>query len=54
MDGAFGGNPDIAVEPTDQQLADLACAPVRFVGLQPDNQAFDLLRQLVGVAHRSA
>src|SRR5947209_15623722 len=54
MDRAFGGNPDIAVEPTDQQLADLTCAPVRFVGLQPDNQTFDLLRQLVGVAHRSA
>src|SRR5512133_1921489 len=24
----------------------------QFIGLQPDNQAFDRLRQLVGVAHR--
>jgi hypothetical protein len=44
MDGAFGRNPDIAVEPSDQQFADLARAPVRFLGLQPDNQALDLLR----------
>ena len=29
MDGAFGGNPDIAGEPADQQLADLARAPMR-------------------------
>jgi hypothetical protein len=27
MDGAFGRNPDIAVEPSDQQLPDLARAP---------------------------
>ena len=29
-------------------------APVRLLGLQPDNQALNLLRQLVGVAHRTA
>ena len=52
MDGALGGNPDIAVEPPDQQFADLAGAPVRLLALQPDNQALDLLRELVGVAHR--
>ncbi len=52
MDGAFGRNPDIAIEPPDQQFADLARAPVRLLGLEPDNQALDLLRQLVGIAHR--
>ena len=54
MDGALGWNPDIAVEPPDQELADLARAPMRLLGLQPDDQALDLLRQLVGVAHRPA
>jgi len=34
MDGAFGRNPDIAIEPPDQQFADLARAPVRFLGLR--------------------
>jgi hypothetical protein len=52
MDGAFGRNPDIAVEPSDQQFPDLARAPVRLLGLEPDNQALDLLRELVGIAHR--
>jgi len=54
MDGALGWNPDIAVEPPDQKFADLAGAPVGFVGLQPDNQSLDLLGQLIGVAHRPA
>jgi hypothetical protein len=53
MDGAFGRNPDIAVEPPDQELPDLAGAPVRLLGLEPDNQALDLLGQLVGVADRA-
>ena len=44
MDGALGRNPDIAVEPPDQELADLACAPVRLLSLQLDDQALDLLR----------
>lgn len=34
MDGAFGRNPDIAIEPPDQQFADLARAPVRFLGFE--------------------
>jgi hypothetical protein len=29
MDGALGRNPDVAIEPPDQQFADLACAPMR-------------------------
>src|SRR3982074_2184134 len=46
---------DIAAEPPDQELANLTRAPVRLLGLQPDNQALNLLlRQLVGVAHRTA
>ena len=36
----------------DQQLADLAGAPVRLLALEADDQALDLTRQLVGVAHR--
>ena len=31
MDGAFGRNPDVAVEPPDQQFADLARAPMRLL-----------------------
>src|SRR5712671_4374197 len=54
MDRAFGRNPDIAVKTPEEELADLACAPVRLLSLQPDNQSLDRLRQLVGVAHRPA
>src|SRR5712691_5142429 len=52
VDGAFGRNPDIAVEPPDQQLADLARTPMRLLGLQADNQGLDLSGQLVGVTDR--
>jgi hypothetical protein len=52
MDGALGRHPDIAVEPPDQELADLARTPMRLLALEPDNQALDRLGQLVGVAHR--
>src|SRR5512139_1714207 len=54
MDRALGWNPDIAVKTPEEELADLACAPVRLLSLQPDNQALNRLRQLVGVAHRPA
>jgi len=50
VDGALGRNPDIAVEPPDQQLADLARTPMWLLGLQADNQGLDLGRQLVGEA----
>src|ERR1700716_1436275 len=59
MDGALGRYSDIAAEPPDQELANLTRAPVRLLGLQPDNQALNLLRQLVwrsapdGVTDRS-
>ena len=52
MDGAFGGHTRIAGKPPDEQFADLARAPMGLVALGADDQAFDLLRQLVGVAHR--
>jgi hypothetical protein len=34
------------------RLADLASAPMRLVVLEGQDQAFDLLRELVGIAHR--
>jgi hypothetical protein len=45
MDGTFGRNPNIAVEPPDQQLPDFTRTPVGLLGLEPDNQALDLLRE---------
>ena len=54
MDRALGRNAHIAVQAADQELADLARAPVRLVALEADDQALDLRRQLVGVAHRPA
>src|SRR5215469_14616966 len=54
MDGALGWHPDLAIEAPDQELADLAGTPVRLFGFEPDNQPLELVRQLVGVAHRSA
>jgi hypothetical protein len=52
MDGALSWNPDIAVEPPDQKLPDLAGTPMRLLALEPDDQALDRRRQLVGIAHR--
>ena len=54
VDGAPGRHPDISVEATHQQFADLAGAPVRLLVLQPDDQGLDRLRELVGVAYRPA
>jgi len=42
MNCAFGRHSDVAVEPPHQQLADLACPPVRLLGLELDNQGLDL------------
>src|SRR5580704_19727996 len=52
MNGASGGNAHVAGKPSDQELADLASAPMRLVVLEGQDQAFDLLRELVGIAHR--
>ena len=54
MDGASGRDADVAVQPSDQQFADLACAPMRLVLFETDDEALDLRRQLVGIAHRPA
>lgn len=52
MDRAVGGDAEIAIELTQQQLADLARAPMGLFALAAQDEAFDLLGQLVGVAHR--
>jgi hypothetical protein len=49
MDGAFGWNSDVPIEPPDQQFADLASPPVRLLGLETDDQALDLNRQLISI-----
>ena len=48
MDGAFGGNPDMACQPPEQELADFARAPMRLFPFERDNQALNLRGQLVG------
>src|SRR6202008_1717125 len=53
INGSFGRNPDIACQPPEQELADLACAPMRLFPFEGDNQALDLLGQLVGITHWS-
>src|SRR6516164_458946 len=47
-------NADVAVQSTDQELADLAGTPMRLVTLGRDDQALDLRRQLIGIVNRPA
>ena len=54
VDRALGRNADVAVQSADQELADLAGTPMRLLPLERDDQALDLRRQLVGIAHRPA
>jgi hypothetical protein len=54
VDGASGRHPNVAGEPPEQELSDLARAPVRLVALEGDDQALDLVRRLVGIAYRPA
>src|SRR6266567_235800 len=54
MDGALGRDTYIAVQPANQELADLASAPMRLLPLQGDDETLDLGRQRVGIAHRTA
>src|SRR6201984_1148306 len=54
VDRALGRNADVAVQSADQTLADLTGTPMGFLALGRDDQGFDLLRQLVGVANRPA
>lgn len=46
-------DPDVAGQATHQNLTQLAGAPMGLLALEPDNQALDLLRQLVGIADRT-
>ena len=52
VDRALGRNADVPVQSADQALADLTGTPMGFLALGRDDQALDLLRQLVGVANR--
>src|SRR5215510_8203082 len=54
VDGALGRNPNIAIEAPNQELADLARAPMWLRGFELDNQGLDLSRQLVGIAYRAS
>jgi hypothetical protein len=54
VDGASGRHPNVAGGPAEQELSDLARAPVRLVALEGDDQALDLVRRLVGIAYRPA
>src|SRR5262252_2720463 len=52
MDGALGRQPDIPVQSPNQKLADFARTPMWLVTLEVDDQAFNLMGQLVGIPDR--
>ena len=52
VNGAFGRDANVAVEPSYEELADLARAPMRFLVLERNNQALNLRRKLIGVPNR--
>jgi hypothetical protein len=52
MDRAFGRHPHIPGKAADEKLTELARPPVGLVALEGNDQALDLVRQLVGVADR--
>jgi hypothetical protein len=54
VDGADRRHPHVAGQAAEQEFADLARTPVRLAAFEINNQALDLPRQLVGIAHRSA
>src|SRR6516164_111659 len=49
MNGALRWHPDVAVQSANQKLTDFARSPMRLVAFGVDNEAFELLRQLVGI-----
>src|ERR1700747_3467340 len=53
VDRALCRAPDIAIQSPNQELADLARAPMWLRSLELDNQGLDLSRQLVGIAYRA-
>src|SRR5262249_16907910 len=42
----------VTMQPPDEEFADFACAPMRLLALERQDQAFDLRGQLVSVADR--
>jgi len=54
MHGALGRQAHVAGKFAKQQFPDFAGAPMRLVALEIDDQPLQLIRQLVGIAHRPA
>ncbi len=54
MDGGGCGNAGLAGEAAHEELSDLSSSPVGLVTLAADNEAFDLLGELVGIADGTA
>src|SRR6266576_6489376 len=52
VDGALRGHLDIAMEPPHQQFANFARPPIRLVALEADDQAFNLMGQLISIPDR--
>jgi hypothetical protein len=54
VDGALGRDAHVLVQAANQELANLARAPMGLLALERDDQALDLRRQLIGIADRPA
>jgi hypothetical protein len=54
VDGALGRHANVLIEPTHQELADLARTPMRLLPLAGEDQRLDLWGKLVGVSNRAA
>lgn len=52
MNGALGWNTNLTGETADQQITDLARAPMRLAALEADDEALNLRGELIGIAHR--
>src|SRR5450631_960510 len=54
VDGALGRDAQVAVQAADQQFPNLARTPMGLLVLEPDDEALDLGRELIGIAYRPA
>src|SRR5258708_2265631 len=54
VNGALGGDSHVPVELANQELADLACTPMRLLALEVDDHSLDLRRQLIRITHGAA
>ena len=52
VDRTFGGNTDVTVEPPNQNFTNFASAPMRLLALHRQDQALDLVWQLVRITDR--